>query len=426
MILRVLGAINALSRRFLRYKRLCIFLAQRFCEVYMSDKQTAFSELTMLAIERAAIKKLIFSRPTTSEVTKASARLCENRGRRMLAVEYSLPGNTVSQKNFYGDAMREEVSRLLKEYGQANLITSLGDAEWKLSKSGKEALLGADKLQRKLMGSQEGFEAAIESLDKEKNYILSGKEEFLIRLGISSKDGRVHDKKQGKFRQINRFLEHIEDVYSSLPKDGEINVFDLCCGKSYLSFAVYYYLTAVKGRRVKMLGVDLKRDVILWCERLASELGFDGMRFLVEDVTKTPADDKPHMVISLHACDIATDIVINTAIRMGAEVILSTPCCHRYLNDKINASELLFVTKYPHLRNKLCEAVTDAIRAARLEGAGYSVSVMELTDPDDTPKNTLIRAIRKRGAVNNENNEGYEGLLSFILGDGKDNYLKGI
>ncbi len=393
----------------------------------MSDKQTAFLDLALLAIEKAAIKKLIFSRPNGSEITKAAARLCENRGRRMLSVEYSLPGNTVSQKNFYGEAMKDEVCRLLSEYGQANLLTTLGDAEWKISKSGKEALLGADKLERKLNSNNAGFTAAIEALDKEKNYILSGKEEFLRRLGISSSDGRVHDKKQGKFRQINRFLEHIEDVYSSLPTDGAINIFDLCCGKSYLSFAVYYYLTAIKGREVNMLGVDLKRDVILWCEKLALELGFTGMRFLVEDVTKTPGDVKPDMVISLHACDIATDIVINTAIRMGARVILSTPCCHRYLNDKIKADELEFVTRYPHLRNKLCEAITDAIRAARLEGAGYSVSVMELTDPDDTPKNTLIRAIKKKGCVDTAKNiENYEKLLSFVLGDGKESYLKGI
>ena len=393
----------------------------------MSENQNAFIRLAALAIERAVIKKLIFSRPKATEISKATARLCENRGRRMLAMEYSLPGNTVSQKNFYGDAMMEEIERLLGEYGQANLLTTLGDAEWKISKSGKEALLGGDKLKRKLEAGTDGFETAIESLDKEKNYILSGNEEFLKRLGISSLDGRVHDKKQGKFRQINRFLEHIENVYPSLPKEGEISIFDLCCGKSYLSFAVYYYLTAVKGREVKMLGVDLKRDVILWCERLALDLGFTGMRFLVEDVTKTPVDEKPHIVISLHACDIATDIVINTAIKLGAEVILSTPCCHRYLNDKISAEELEFVTKYPHLRNKLCEAVTDAIRAARLEGAGYSVTVMELTDPDDTPKNTLIRAIKKKGADHSEKNtENYEKLLSFILGDGKESYLKGI
>ena len=391
----------------------------------MTEKQTSFLQLTLEAIERQAIKKLIFSRPIEGEISKAAARLCENRGRRMLSFEYSLPGNTVSQKNFYGEAMGEEISRLLCSYGQANLLTALGDAEWKTSKSGKEALLGADKLMRKLYSPATNFEAAIESLDKEKNYILRGDEDFLIKLGISSRDGRVHDKKQGKFRQINRFLEHIEDVYESLPKEDELTVYDLCCGKSYLSFAVYYYLTAVKGRGVKMLGIDLKRDVILWCERLALELGFSGMKFMVEDVTKTPSDVTPDMVISLHACDIATDIVINTAARLGAGVILSTPCCHRYLNDKVAASGLEFVTRYPHLRNKLCEALTDAIRASRLESFGYAVSVMELTDPDDTPKNTLIRAIKKNSTAKNSE-ENYDKILSFVLGDGKENYLKGI
>lgn len=394
----------------------------------MTEKQKAFLDLAISAFDKGIIKKLIFSRPLTSETIKVSARMCEHRGRKMLALEYSLPGNTVSQKNLFGTAINDEIKDLISEYGQVNLITTLGDAEWKMSKSGKEALLGADKLERKINAGSVNFEVAIESLDKGKNYILNGNEEFLIKLGISSKDGRVHDKKQGKFRQINRFLEHIEDVYKEFPADGDLLIYDLCCGKSYLSFAVYYYLTKVKNRSVNMLGIDLKRDVILWCEKLALDLGFSGMRFMVDDVTKTPSDTTPHMVISLHACDIATDIVVNTAIRLGAKIILSTPCCHRYLNDKIKATELEFVTRYPHLRNKLCEALTDAVRAARLEASGYTVSVMELTDPDDTPKNTLIRAIKKN--VNNDlvnkNNIKYDHLLSFILRDGKDDYLKGI
>lgn len=394
----------------------------------MTDKQRDFLDLAMLAVNRGVMKKIIFSRPKSSEISKVSGRLCDHRGRRMLSLEYSLPGNTVSQKNLFGDGQMAELDKLIGEYGQVNLITTLGDAEWKTSKSGKEALLGGDKLLRKLTADKSNFEVAIEALDKEKNYILKGDEEFLKRLGISSADGRVHDKKRGKFRQINRFLEHIEDVYPELKSEGEIVIYDLCCGKSYLSFAVYYYLTAIKKRQVKMLGIDLKRDVILWCEGLARDLGFLGMTFIVDDVTKTPTDTTPDMVISLHACDIATDIVINTAIRLSARVILSTPCCHRYLNDKIKASELSFVTDYPHLRNKLCEAITDAIRAERLKCAGYSVSVMELTDPDDTPKNTLIRAIKKSAAekVLIENEKNYENILSFILGEGKENYLKGL
>ena len=203
-------------------------------------------------------------------------------------------------------------------------------------------------------------------------------------------------------------------------------MYDLCCGKSYLSFAVYHYLTEIKGRRVKMLGVDLKRDVILWCDALSRELGYEGMRFVTEDILSLKAEDAPDMVISLHACDIATDIVIDTAIRLGAGVILSTPCCHRYINGKITAPELSFVTEYPHVANKLCEAITDAIRLERLKMNGYSVAALELTDPENTPKNTLIRAVKRDGAANVPNSARYDEILRFVLGDGAKDYLKEI
>ena len=386
-------------------------------------KKSDFTELAVRAFGREALKKLVFSRPVSGEVQKVSGRLCAHRGRRILALEYSLPGNTVSHKNVPEESLGEVIAELLDGYKQANLITTLGEAEWKVSKSGKEALLGGDALMRKLAGEAPAFERAIEALDNKKSYILSGSEEFLIRLGISDKSGRVHDKKQGKYRQINRFLEHIELIYKELPAEGEIKIYDLCCGKSYLSFAVYYYLTAIKGREVSLLGIDLKRDVILWCDGLARELGWGGMRFVCDDVTNTPNGVVPDMVISLHACDIATDIVIDTAIALGAKVVLSTPCCHRYMNGKVVAGELGFVTRYPHLSGKLCEALTDAVRAMRLEANGYSVSVAELTDPENTPKNTLIRAI-KRGGKDEGSCEEYARTLRFILGDGANTYLK--
>ena len=389
------------------------------------NKQEAFIEVTELAFDREIIKKLVFSRPKTSEIQKVSARLVLHKGRKILALEYSLPGNTVSHKNVGKDGLVAILEELLSEYSQANLITTEGDAEWKLSRSGKEALLGADKLKNKLSGDKKSFEAALEALDNKKNYILSGNEDFLIRLGISDKSGRVHDKRQGKYRQINRFLEIVEDVMCELPQNREIIVYDLCCGKSYLSFAVYYYLTVVKGRRVNMLGIDLKRDCINWCSDLAATLGYDGMTFVTDDVRNTPRGVTPDMVISLHACDIATDIVINRAIELGTRVILSTPCCHRHINDKISAGELSFVSDYPHLRNKLGDVLTDAIRVARLEANGYSVSALELVDPDDTPKNTLIKAIKKRG-VDTEKMKRYDAILDFVLGDKKGEYLKDI
>ena len=391
--------------------------------------KTEFLTLIESAFKREVLKKLVFSRQKTGEISKISCRLVAHRGRRILASEYFLPGDTVSHKNIGEDELTRELTDIIENYRQVNLITTLGDAEFKCSKSGKEIILGGDNLKKKLQGDSLPFEKAIEALDKKKNYILRGDEEFLIRLGISSADGRIHDKKQGKFRQINRFLEHIEDIYPLLPRWGEIRIFDLCCGKSYLSFAVYYYLTSVKEREVYLYGADLKRDVILWCDGLAKELGYSGMHFEVGDILKTLPDVTPDMVISLHACDIATDIVLDTAVRLGAKIILSTPCCHRYLNGKVVSKELSFVMEYPHLGNKLCEALTDSIRLARLRAGGYKVMALELTDPENTPKNTLIKAIKNEKAGEKERQkakEEYEAILSFVLGDKKDDYLSEI
>ena len=388
-----------------------------------------FLNLILLCFRKEVIKKLVFSRPVEGDVSKVSARLVSHRNNKFLSFEYSLPGNTVSQKNVTENDLFEFLSDLYDRYKQINLITTLGDAERKISKSGKEVLLGADTLQRKLQGSVTPFHVAVESLDTEKNYILTGKEDFLITLGISDKNGRVHDKKQGKFRQINRFLEYIGDIYDKLPQSGDIVIYDLCSGKSYLSFAVYYYLTEKKSRKVSMTCIDLKRDVIDFCEKIRTELGYDGMKFITANIKDTPKNSHPDMVISLHACDIATDIVINTAVLMGAKIILSTPCCHNYLNKRIDNKELGFVTRFPKLRDKLCEAITDALRLKRLESFGYSVTALELTSPDNTPKNTLLRAIKDENMSESKKQSAkseYEDALKFILSDKWEDYLKEI
>ena len=378
-------------------------------------------ELTLLSFRKEALKKIIFSRPIGDTPEKISARLCAHRGQKILAVEFSLKGNTVSQKNLREDDIPSFINENASKYKQINLLTALGDAELKLGKSG-HVLLGGDKLERKLSGEVPSFVSAIESLEREKNRMLDGSEPFLISLGISDKGGRIHDKKQAKFRQINKFLEYLDELYCELPAEGELTVYDLCCGKSYLSFAVYHYLTAIKHRAVKMLGIDLKDDVMIFCNERAAELGFSGMRFITDDITNTPADIKPDMVISLHACDIATDIVLNTAAGLSAKVILSTPCCHRELSTKICAPELKFVTKYPKLKRNICDSLTDALRLARLEALGYEVNATELVDPEDTPKNTLIRAVL-RGKPSKAAAESYNKLVEFLLGDKAKDYI---
>lgn len=391
----------------------------------MSD----FYSLVLTAFQKEALKKIVFSRPDSKDsAIKVTGRLCAHRGRRILALEYTLKDNTVSQRNVREDELDSVILPLTEEYRQVNLITALGDAEMKRAPKvgGGTVTLGADKLMRKLDGGNLKFESAIEALDKKKEYIFGGDEPFLCALEISDKNGRVHDKKQGKFRQICRFVEQISDIYSYLPSDGVLSIYDLCCGKSYLGFAVYHYLTIVKGRAVKMLGVDLKGETVKKCERIARELNFDGMRFISADIRDLPRGERPHLVLSLHACDIATDIVLDSAASLMADVILSTPCCHRYLSDRISSPALSFVTEHPHLKNKLCEVITDAIRLARLEAAGYKVSAIEFTDPDSTPKNTMLRAVKLISPSKEQLDgakEKYKAILKFVLGDKSEAYL---
>jgi SAM-dependent methyltransferase len=270
---------------------------------------------------------------------------------------------------------------------QTNVIATDGQCEIKISKKGKIFVLN------KISSSSPSTEA--ESHNRQKNYILAsapGHERFLYLLGLASESGRILDKKQSKFRQINRFIEHLDDVYAKLPGTGELTVCDLCCGKSYLTFAVYYYLTAIKGRKIKMYGVDLKKDVIAYCTEVADRLSCTDLEFICSDISKFSCE-KIDLVISLHACDIATDIVLGYAIKHRARVILSTPCCHHEMMNQINCAELSFITKHSMLSQKLCDAATDSLRCLMLEANGYSVEALELIDPDETPKNLLIRAI---------------------------------
>ena len=233
--------------------------------------------------------------------------------------------------------------------------------------------------------------------NKEKNRILSGKEPFLVALGVSDKNGRIYDKKQAKFRQINRFLELISDTLPALP-EGRIRILDLCCGKSYLSFAVYHYFANILGRQVSMTGVDLKPDVIAYCAEVAENLSFDGLEFVCGNVGTYETEDLPDLVISPHACDTATDLVLERALDFEAKVILATPCCHHELNHSLNCPTLGFIAQHSMLRQKFCDAATDALRLKWLEANGYDVAALELIDPDNTPKNIMLRAIRREDA----------------------------
>lgn len=377
-----------------------------------------------LAHEAHALQKIVFSKPLDKEIKKLTVRPCTHIDKLLFAFEEQMTDGKALHRNLAAEEALASVEETVAYYAQVNIITAAGDAEYRRSKKGSEVLLGASKLIPLISGASFA-DALTETLEKSKNYILSGNEPFLTLLGISDKNGRVHDKKQAKFRQINRFLEHVRDIEDKLPREGTLLIYDLCCGKSYLSFAVYHYFTVIRRRSVEMLGMDLKRDCMEFCSQTAKALGFTGMTFQTGDIRKISAARAPHLVLSLHACDVATDIVLHFAASVKAGVILSTPCCQHDLLSRVKPKELSFVTDYPKLSGKLCEALTDALRIARLRTFGYECTALELTDPDDTPKNTLIRAVlpeRINEAKRARAKEEYTAALRFVLGEDAVDY----
>jgi SAM-dependent methyltransferase len=263
------------------------------------------------------------------------------------------------------------------------------------AKSGKESLIGAKKIENKL--NDGAFEQAKSGENnKKKSYILSGNEEFLKKLGVSDENGRIRDKMQSKLRQINKFIEHIDEVKDKLPSDS-INIYDLCCGKSYLSFAVYHYFKNVLKVSFNMICVDLKKDVIEYCSGVATRLNYEGLNFVAGDIRDFPIRRTPDLTVSLHACDIATDIVIAKGIDSESKVILSTPCCHHEMMHQMkpNNGPMDFLLEHSILKQKFADAATDALRCKILEIKGYDVNAIELIDPEETPKNVIIRAVKK-------------------------------
>ena len=377
-------------------------------------------ELISTAAQKGAIKKAVFSKPEDPANVKCTLTLRRVGGKTVLQAETLRADNKALHENIAPDDILR-LGEVASAWAQINLITTLGDCELRSSKKGKVTLMGGDKLAR-ILAQNDAPCAKIESNNREKNYILSGNEPFLKLLDVSDENGRVRDKRQSKFRQINRFLELIRDCVGHLPAEGTLRICDLCCGKSYLSFAAYHYFTEVLGRDVKMTGVDLKPDVVAYCNEVAKKLGFDGLEFLCGDVNKYTCDEHVHLVISLHACDIATDFVLNKATEWQADVILSTPCCHHEMNHTLECEALSFIAKHSMLRQKLCDAATDALRLARLEACGYTVCALELIDPEETPKNIMLRALRRRNfdPASPEAKKLWEDYLAakaFLVGD---------
>lgn len=242
------------------------------------------------------------------------------------------------------------------------------------------------------------------SHNRTKNHLLPEGEPvgFLVRLGVMAADGKVVAARYDKFRQINRFLEVVHDVAGELPPATDempLRIVDFGAGKAYLTFALYHYFRVVQDRPVRIVGLDLKADVIAFCNTVARDLNFDGLTFSVGDIAGYEGFDAVDLVVSLHACDTATDDALAKAVSWDAKVILSVPCCQHELFRQIENDVQRPLLKHGIFKERLSALVTDAARASLLETVGYVVQALEFVDTEHTPKNLLLRAVKRQGAA---------------------------
>lgn len=314
-------------------------------------------------------------------------------------------------KVFHCNCTTEEIKERMLLYIQENFrqmelftpdyaVTALISRKGKITvkKRRQETLLQAGQNTVQSAGSKEDRPAPL-AHNRTRRYILEeGKPvDFLIGLGVQTKDGRIVKARYDKFRQINRYLEFVEDIVKQLPQEGPVRIIDFGCGKSYLTFAMYYYLHVLRGYDVKITGLDLKADVIELCNKLAEEYHYEQLHFEKGDISTYAGEDCVDMVVTLHACDTATDYALEKAIRWGAKVIMAVPCCQHEVNRQIANSELNQILKYGLIKEKLSALLTDAIRARLLEEMGYDTQILEFIDMEHTPKNILIRAVKRQG-----------------------------
>ncbi|MBQ3543779.1 MAG: SAM-dependent methyltransferase [Lachnospiraceae bacterium] len=336
------------------------------------------------------VLRIIISNPRVKDgIVKIKVRPVMINGELMYqATEYV--GTQVFHSNYDVKAITAYINKMItNSFKQCEIVTNNFNLNILVSKKGKITISKKNNSVGKIVPSNMEH-------NRTKNYIL--KEgvvvPFLVELGVMNKQGNIITQKYDKFRQINRFLEFIKDIKDELPKDREISIIDFGCGKSYLTFAIYYYLHELCGLDVKITGLDLKKDVIEKCNRLSNEYGYDKLTFKMGDIADYTGANQVDMVVTLHACDTATDLAMYKAVKWNAKVILSVPCCQHELNKQIKNDLLNPVLSYGILKDRMSAIFTDAIRAEVLKTKGYKTEILEFIDMEHTPKNLLIRAVK--------------------------------
>lgn len=341
-------------------------------------------------------------------------------------------GTQVFHENFGAEEMISRLEKYLQNlFKQGEIKGRQGETTILVSKKGKMTIkrrknavvtgcdsISADKGGKMPGGrleAQEEFRANLQH-NRTKQYILmEGKPvDFLVGLGVQTPDGKVTKNRYDKFRQINRYLEFIEDVLEELPKDRTIRIIDFGCGKSYLTFAMYYYLHELQGRDIQVTGLDLKMDVINHCNQLAEKLHYDNLHFEYGNISSYEGADAVDMVVTLHACDTATDYALEKAVKWGASVIMAVPCCQHEVNKQIKNDVLQPILKYGIIKERMSALITDALRANLLEQQGYDTQILEFIDMEHTPKNILIRAVKRRGMQSRKKATGTSGDIKEV------------
>lgn len=344
------------------------------------------------SINSDLIQIVLSNGPSNYEVSKIKVRpvlLKDN----IVYQASSYRGKQIFHNNYSKDELIAEFKQWTDKCMKQVLIsTKQKEITILISKKGKVTI------KSKNVSNQTGNKNITLSHNRTKSYILSEgvSVPFLVDLGVMTVEGKIVQAKYDKFKQINRYLEFIEDILPNLDKDRELTIIDFGCGKSYLTFAMYYYLRELKGYNIKIIGLDLKVDVIKNCSELAKKYGYDNLIFLEGDIASYTGVNKVDMVVTLHACDTATDYALAKAVEWGAKVILSVPCCQHELNGQIKNDILNPLFKYGLIKERMAALTTDGIRGQLLEIAGYKTGLLEFIDMEHTPKNILIRAVKRK------------------------------
>lgn len=370
-----------------------------------------FQEMKQALVERLLNKQLVAAtisqpRMKSNDVKRVKLKPIELKGAYHIQLEYQYE-RILKHDNIELDLIEATFDKLFDDFRQFQ-----GDFE---TESIQVQLSKKNKVLFKSTANATAKKANL-SHNRKKNYLLDPDTPypFLIRLGVQSPDGHVKKQKYDKFKQINRFIEFIHDSLDYLPKDRTIRILDFGSGKSYLTFALYHYLKVEQGLDIRVTGLDLKKEVIEECAQIAKDLQYDSLEFLVGDINDYNDESSVDMVVTLHACDVATDMALSRAVKWGANVILSVPCYQHELNNQIDSSPLDIMLQHGLIKERFSALATDSIRAELLNLVGYDAQLMEFIDMSHTPKNILIRAYYTGKKPTDEQLARYHAFTNFL------------